>query len=228
MWKNRHHSTGILFLYGCSNSYPNLLLILVLLFYHWSRRDQCNKSLLMLVGCGQVRISNLPLLTVHALSFFSYPVTLRGCGHQYYAAHVHARAHVPSWSTSHTVGSSNKSSWISNILKSQDGRRCTADDQKQIKHDSSEEGKSKDTPLKTTELEGNDDTACLICQLLAALEKHKKQGEHCKSEEISSLLYLGSAWLTSSTLAGVKTTRWPGSMQLTVTSTYMVVADMNH
>ena len=109
--------------------------------------------------------------------------------------------------------SSSESTRISDLLESQDGQDTSQTTNKQAEHDPSGKGKPKDTPPKATE--GKNDTASLMRQLLAALEKHEKQGEHSKGEEIPSLPYLDSTWSTSSTPAGVKTTRRPGSMQLT-------------
>ena len=67
-------------------------------------------------------------------------------------------------------------------------------------HDSSEGDKPKDplNPPKT--MEEKEDTASLIRQLLSALEKHRKQGEHSKGEEIPHLLHLNCEQSVSSTL----------------------------
>jgi hypothetical protein len=73
---------------------------------------------------------------------------------------------------------------------------------KKTEHDQSEEVKTKDPSSK-----GNEDTASLMRQLLSALEKREKPGEHSKGEEIPILLYLARS--ASSTPAGVKTMRRP-------------------
>ena len=125
-----------------------------------------------------------------------------------YAAHAHAKS---TWSQlEHKMAQVSGVAAVNLLESAISSSPRMADDasqttNEQTKHDPSGEDKSKDTPPKATE--GKDDTASLIRQLLAALEKHEKQGEHSKGEEIPSLPYLDRAWSTSSTLVGVKTTR---------------------